>query len=290
VLAVPPAIAARMAVTIDSIAPGRFGVNIVTGWQEAEYAQMGLWPGERHYAHRYDFATEYVQILRELWATGRSNFAGEYFRYDDCQLLPRPSEVTVVCAGQSDRGVRFCAEQGDYNFVVSNGVNTPTAHAGTLARIQTAAEQAGRDVGAYVLVMVIADETDEAAFAKWRRYHDGIHTEALAWALGQTAPDPSSRTESSSLHVMAKSVEEGMVNLGMGTVIGSFENVARMLDEMASLPGTSGVMLVMDDYLQGVEDFGTRIQPLMRSRMQHATGAATHRATSPAGPRTGRPV
>src|ERR1700743_2874136 len=31
VLTLPPAIAARMAATIDSIAPGRFGINIVSG-------------------------------------------------------------------------------------------------------------------------------------------------------------------------------------------------------------------------------------------------------------------
>ena len=42
----PPPIAARMAMTIDSISHGRFGVNLVTGWQKAEYDQMGLWPGE----------------------------------------------------------------------------------------------------------------------------------------------------------------------------------------------------------------------------------------------------
>ena len=34
-LTLPPAIVARMAATIDSIAPGRFGVNLVTGWQRA---------------------------------------------------------------------------------------------------------------------------------------------------------------------------------------------------------------------------------------------------------------
>ena len=48
-LTMPPAIVARMASTIDSIAPGRFGINLITGWQKAEYDQMGLWPGERHY-------------------------------------------------------------------------------------------------------------------------------------------------------------------------------------------------------------------------------------------------
>jgi pyrimidine oxygenase len=42
VLTMPPAFAARMAVTIDSIAPGRFGMNIVSGWQPTEYQQMGF--------------------------------------------------------------------------------------------------------------------------------------------------------------------------------------------------------------------------------------------------------
>jgi alkanesulfonate monooxygenase SsuD/methylene tetrahydromethanopterin reductase-like flavin-dependent oxidoreductase (luciferase family) len=32
VLTLPPALAARMATTIDSIAPGRFGINTVSGW------------------------------------------------------------------------------------------------------------------------------------------------------------------------------------------------------------------------------------------------------------------
>lgn len=49
ILALPPAIVARMASTIDSIAPGRFGINIVTGWQPAEYEQMGLWPGDAYF-------------------------------------------------------------------------------------------------------------------------------------------------------------------------------------------------------------------------------------------------
>src|ERR1700709_469385 len=35
-LTIPPAIVARMTSTIDSIAPGRFGVNLITGWAKAE--------------------------------------------------------------------------------------------------------------------------------------------------------------------------------------------------------------------------------------------------------------
>src|ERR1044071_1936342 len=55
----PPAMVARMAATIDSIAPGRFGINLITGWQKAEYDQMNLWPGDEHYKTRYDYLAEY---------------------------------------------------------------------------------------------------------------------------------------------------------------------------------------------------------------------------------------
>jgi pyrimidine oxygenase len=39
-----------------------------------------------------------------------------------------------------------------------------------------------------------------------------------------------------------------------------------MLDELAAVPGVRGVMLTFDDFLIGMEQFGTRIQPLMSSR------------------------
>src|SRR5215475_9002607 len=102
VLTIPPAIVARMASTVDSISGGRFGVNIVSGWAKMEYEQMGLWPGDPHFAKRYDYSTEYVKILRELWETGTSNFKGQYFQMSDCKLSPRPqADMKIVCAGQS---------------------------------------------------------------------------------------------------------------------------------------------------------------------------------------------
>jgi pyrimidine oxygenase len=52
----------------------------------------------------------------------------------------------------------------------------------------------------------------------------------------------------------------------MGTLVGSFESVAAMLDEVAAVPDTKGVLLVFDEFVQGVEDFGTKIQPRMKSR------------------------
>jgi pyrimidine oxygenase len=65
---------------------------------------------------------------------------------------------------------------------------------------------------------------------------------------------------------------EGAVNINMGTLVGSYASVARMLDEMADVPNTGGVLLTFDDFIAGVENFGTHIQPLMKCR-SHITGA-----------------
>ena len=41
VLTIPPPIIARMAVTINEICEGRFGVNIVSGYNKKQYAPDG---------------------------------------------------------------------------------------------------------------------------------------------------------------------------------------------------------------------------------------------------------
>ncbi|MEO3977715.1 pyrimidine utilization protein A [Streptomyces sp. CAU 1734] len=265
VLALPPAIAARMAVTVDAIAPGRAGVNIVTGWAPAEYAQMGLWPGEEHFANRYARAAEYVTVLRQLWRTGTSDFSGDFYTMDGCVLSPRPAggHIGVLAAGQSGTGMRFAAEHADGNFILGSGVNTPLALSGATGALAAHARASGRDVGAYALFMIIADGTDEAARAKWEDYHANADLAALGYLTDQTAADQDADGSSTARTV---ALPEGAVNLNMGTLVGSWENVAAMLDQVAGVPGVKGVILVFDEFVTGVENFGTRVQPLMRSR------------------------
>jgi pyrimidine oxygenase len=271
VLTLPPALAARMTSTIDSISQGRFGLNIVSGWQRAEYAQMGMWPGAEHYARRYEYCSEYVTIMRELWETGRSDFKGSFFQMDDCRLSPRPQKaVPIIGAAQSDNGTRFAAQTCDYNFCGSYGVNEPARVAPSVARLVAAADEVGRDVGALILMMVIADETDAAAMAKWEHYKAGVDLEALAWRDGQAGEDPSKDTFATKSRLMQTGGQK--LPTSMGVLVGSYAAVARMLDEVAAVAGVRGVMLTFDDFVIGMEQFGTRIQPLMTSRayLRHA--------------------
>ena len=270
VLTMPPAFTARMAVTIDSIAPGRFGMNIVSGWQPTEYMQMGIWPGEEHFAKRYEYCGEYVSVMKELWESGQSDFKGEYFTMDDCRLAPLPSaRIEIVGAAQSDRGMRFVAEHGDYCFCGAGGLNQPENVPPVAARLMKAAAASGRDVGALILLMIIADETDELAMAKWNRYKAGTDLEALEWQKTQASADAKASKDSTVGQMIERQKAEP-IPTGMLKLVGSYASVARMMDEVAAAPGVAGILMTFDDFIIGMEQFGQHIQPLMKSRMPAA--------------------
>jgi pyrimidine oxygenase len=257
-LTLPPAMVARMAATIDDISGGRFGINIVTGWNKGEYSQMGLWPGDGYFAERYDYGEEYVTIMRELWTAGRSDLKGRYFTMDDCLLSPRPKgDIKIVCAGQSERGMRFTAEHGDYNFVIGNG----GVEGLTAANRQLLAEAAktGRPVGSYPLYTVVLDDTDAGAAAKVERYRDGADLGALAYMTGQAGMDTSGTTAARIAEM------KGAMFLNIEVLAGSPETVAARIDEIAAVDGTAGIMLIFDDFVEGVERFGTEVMPKLDS-------------------------
>ncbi|MBV8925408.1 MAG: pyrimidine utilization protein A [Bradyrhizobium sp.] len=273
-LVMPPAIAARMASTIDSISDGRFGLNLITGWQKPEYSQMGLWPGDEYFGRRYEYLSEYVQILRDLWENGVSNRKSAFFQMDDCRVSPRPqADIKIICAGQSEAGMAFSAKYADYNFCLGKGVNTPTAFAPVAAQLIEATRKTGRKVTSFALFMIIADETDEAARAKWELYKAGADHGALDWLTQQSAVD---KTSGKDTNVRQLADPTSNVNLNMGTLVGSYATVARMLDQIATVPGAEGVLLTFDDFVQGVENFGMHIQPLMLSRrhVEHLSKAS----------------
>ena len=51
-----------------------------------------------------------------------------------------------------------------------------------------------------------------------------------------------------------------------GVLVGSYATIASLLDRLALVPGVQGAMMTFDDFEIGMEQFGTRIQPLMKSR------------------------
>ena len=92
----------------------------------------------------------------------------------------------------------------------------------------------------------------------------GTDLEALAWRDAQAEDDPSRDPYSQPNRRRTLGIEALPTN--QGVFVGSYASVAQMLDEMATVPGVRGVMLTFDDFVIGMEQFGTRILPLMTSR------------------------
>jgi len=79
-----PAMLAKKAATIEEISGGRLILGLGAGWNRADYDAFGF-----PYDHRVSRFEEAFTIIRELLATGRSDFRGTYYALDRGELLPR---------------------------------------------------------------------------------------------------------------------------------------------------------------------------------------------------------
>ncbi|WP_063958209.1 LLM class flavin-dependent oxidoreductase [Bradyrhizobium manausense] len=251
-----PGVIAKMASTIDDISKGRFGVNIVSGWNKLEYSQMGLWQGDDYFKRRYEYAAEYLELLRRLWTQDRVTHRSDFFHFDDCKSYPKPSrEIPVICAGQSERGISFTAQHADFGFL--GGQDDSLADLGRLNdKLQASAARFGRKVGAYVLLTVIAEETDEAAFAKRDHYIQTSDKAAMAeWA--RVAGMDFSRATYKDLAVQTF--------MAIPYVAGSYSTVARYLDGLAE-NGLAGVCFIFPDYEHDLKRLIDNVLPLMKHK------------------------
>src|SRR5260370_29501230 len=146
---------------------------------------------------------------------------------------------SIGCA-QSVYGLRCTSQICDYNFCGSFGINEPTRVAPSGARLGAAAEKAGRDVGALILMMVIADETDAAALAKWEHYKAGVDLEALAWRDAQAGDDPSKDPFATKSRLTRTGKEK--LPTSMRVLVGSYASIARMPDALARIPAVRALL------------------------------------------------
>jgi len=252
-LAHHPAVMARHAASVQDISHGRFWLNIVTGWQKSEYDSLGLWRGDEHSESRYDYADEYVTICKELWETGHSSFKGEYFQLDDALLAPRPDErIRIVCAASSDRGMRFTAEHGDYNFMFARDVETLR---GTCKKVLDVGEQFGREMRSIASIHCIMGDTDQEAEEKVQRYFDGADLPALSHMMGQGEFDPAGTT--------SQIIQDLKIATFMGAEVlsGTPDTIAEKLKAYDDIDGLEGLMVCLDDPPAEIDRFGQQVMP-----------------------------
>jgi pyrimidine oxygenase len=259
-LAHHPAIIARMVATIDDISHGRCGLNIVTGWNRPEYLQMGLWRGNDYFEQRYQYAREYVQILKQLWRDGTVTCRTEHFTLEDCHCYPRPRhEIPLVSAGQSEAGFQFVAEYADESFMVADRWHLKEK----VDRLKAAGTRSGRKVGGYALFQIISAETESEANEVQAQIVRGVDLVALGNMLDSASLD-SNKGGSSEHHLagLSRTPAQGHgAFMSIPTICGSYESVAEQLDEIVAESGIDGCLFSFPDFVEGIRGFGEHIYP-----------------------------
>lgn len=79
-----PALLAKMATTLDTVANGRLILGIGAGWHEEEFDGFGI-----PFDHRVSRFEEALQIIRPLLRDGETTFHGTYHHAERAEILPR---------------------------------------------------------------------------------------------------------------------------------------------------------------------------------------------------------
>src|SRR4029078_9590202 len=85
-----PVLTAKMLATLDHLAPGRVILRAGVGWWREDIELFGV-PSARRGA----WTDEAIAIMRACWRDERVSHRGEFFRFVDLGVRPRPTRGTI---------------------------------------------------------------------------------------------------------------------------------------------------------------------------------------------------
>jgi FMN-dependent oxidoreductase (nitrilotriacetate monooxygenase family) len=171
----PPYLLARLSSTVDSIARGRFGWNIVSSAEDRAAQNFGL-DGLPEHDERYNVAEEYFDVVNQLWDSWEADavvmdrethtfadyrkvhtidFHGKYFKSrGPLNTVPSPQHrPTFLQAGASPKGRQFAAGAADAIIAVGTGIEGMKEYRDD---IRTRAKAAGRNPDDVKLLFVVS--------------------------------------------------------------------------------------------------------------------------------------
>jgi FMN-dependent oxidoreductase (nitrilotriacetate monooxygenase family) len=203
----PPFLLARLCATIDHIARGRFGWNIVTSAEDRSAQNFGM---AKLYEHdeRYAMANEYLELVTALWEswdpdavvrdreTGRFvdhtkvrtiDFEGKYYTSrGPLNTVRAPQGHPVLCqAGASPPGRAFASRFAD---TIVATANTPERMKAFRDDIRTRLVDQGRKPDdckvLFLIAPIVGDTVEEAQAKKLRWMSDPMFIELVLTTMG----------------------------------------------------------------------------------------------------------
>lgn len=238
-----PALAARMAATLDRLSNGRLLINVVTGGDPLELKGDGVF---LDHDDRYAVTDEFLTIWRRLLTGEEVTYEGKKLRIEKGKLLYPPVQKPyppLYFGGSSDAGNKVAADHVD---VYLTWGEPPKDVAEKIAKAKAHAGAKGRSFSFGIRLHVVVRETSAEA---WRAADDLISKlddETIATAQKAFARfDSVGQQRMASLHGGRRDKLEvspnlwagvGLVRGGAGTaLVGNPDEVAARMKEYMAL-------------------------------------------------------
>ncbi len=262
---VHPVFAAKSMVTADHIGAGRFGINIVSGWNIEEFAMFGV--PLRDHDERYDYSAEWVTILKRIHSEDTPfDHSGKYFTLKNVGGKPKPwnnGHPILMSAGSSPAGRRFAVNYTDCLFMAISEDSKLVSDVAQ-ARALPGSDKVGFYASGHLLCRRTPKETEE--------YYHYLVREKGDWEAAEQviAKRAAGKSQSLSPELMRRMMERVISGGATFPVIGSYDEVAEKLLRLANA-GLDGMALVLVNYVKEMPVLRDEVLPrLERLKLRQA--------------------
>ncbi len=253
-----PVIAAKQFVTADRIGEGRFGLNIVVGWNEDEFQMFGV--KQRDHEARYEYGQEWIDAVKMIWSDKEDfDFEGQFIKLRGVRGKPKPyggSRPLIMNAGASPTGRAFALRNCDA-FFTQAARDSLEETAQRIRDVKAQARTFGREIGVYAVGQVTCRPTRKEA----EDYYRHCIIEHADWSAVDAIlakKDISPRT----VGVVEHQRQRVFYANGMGgyPLIGDPDHVAREIADL-SRAGLNGIGISFVNYLDELPYFRDEVLP-----------------------------
>lgn len=252
-----PVVAAKQMVTADHIGQGRFGINIVCGWNSDEFDMLGV--NLAQHDDRYDQGQEWLDVVTQAWSsTEPFDYDGKFYQVHKTDINPKPyggGRPTIVCAGNSPRGREYAARNADMMF--TNLRMHIDEVPGTISELKGMATGYNREIGVFSNVAVVCRPTKKEA-EEWFQYYavENADQDAVEYMIeGRGLKKPGVSEEA----LQAARLRAAGGN-GALPIIGDPDNVAALMKRLSEC-GISALAIGFTNYLDEFPYFRDEVLP-----------------------------
>jgi alkanesulfonate monooxygenase SsuD/methylene tetrahydromethanopterin reductase-like flavin-dependent oxidoreductase (luciferase family) len=253
-----PLIAAKEFVTADHIGEGRFGLNMVCGWNEGEFEMFGV--TQRDHERRYDYAQEWMNVVTRAWSPeGEFDFAGEHLDLHGVRANPKPwggARPVIMNAGASANGRAFAIRNCDAFFTTASRESVQETQL-KVREIKDEASALGRDLEVYTVGVV----TCRPSMKEAQDYYHYAAVERADWSAVDCIMAIKGLTpQSMGQEAFEKRRAQYANGMGGVPIVGDPDHVASQLARLNE-SGLRGIALSMVNYAEELPYFAQEVLP-----------------------------